>query len=446
MALLQPFTRREFVHHGLGLVGIAATVPSFLFRTVQAMAAEEAAAGVAAGRDGRILVVVQLAGGNDGLNTVVPFTSEAYYRLRPRIAVAKESVLRLSDDLGLHPEATGLRDLWDDGRLAVVQGVGYPNPNRSHFVGTRIWQTASPEDKLHEGWLGRYFDSECKGHDPDPKMGVALVDETPLGMMGQKFMPIATDDPRNWQFRGAEKAEELLGEATGRRPVVQETGQRPVPHSTGETPVPHSDSTGQRPVPQGGDVLSFLRRSTLDAAVCVKEIRAAARKEIEGVDFPRGRLGESLGNVARMIAAGMTTRVYYVSLGGFDTHANQEGRHANLMREVGGALRAFVKALEKTGHLSRTLIMTFSEFGRRASENASGGTDHGEAAPMFLMGGAIKGGLHGQAPDLSKLHRGDVAFDIDFRRVYATVLKDWLRADAEGILGGKFEPLPIVRA
>ncbi len=425
---VHPFTRREFVTRGLGLVGLGATVPSFLFDTVSALAAGDTAA--AAGRDGRILVVIQLAGGNDGLNTIIPYAADPYYRERPRLAVAKDEVLKLNDELGLHPKAEGLKQLWDDGRLSIVQNVGYPNPNRSHFVGTRIWQTASPDDRLHEGWLGRYFDSECKGADPDPKMGIALTDEMPLGMMGQKFMPIATDDPRNWQFRGAERVSNLAGDG-------MHEGDAPGKDATGDG---KANRRGEQP-----SVLGFLRRSTLDTAVCVEEIRAAARKEIAGARFPRGRLAQSLENVARMIVAGLPTTVYYVSLGGFDTHANQGERHGNLLRELGAAIQAFVRAMERTGNGSRVVLMTFSEFGRRVAENASGGTDHGEAAPLFVVGEAVKPGLVGKSPDLTKLHRGDVAFDLDFRRVYATMLEGWLKTDATRILGGKFPALPILK-
>jgi uncharacterized protein (DUF1501 family) len=429
---VQPFTRREFVTRGLGLVGLGATVPSFLFDTVAALAAGDAAG--AGGKDGRILVVVQLAGGNDGLNTVVPFAADAYYEHRPRLAIPRGDVLKLDDNLGLHPKAEALKQLWDDGRLSIVQNVGYPNPNRSHFVGTRIWQTASPDERMHEGWLGRYFDSECKGADPDPKMGIALTDEMPLGMMGRKFMPIATDDPRNWQFRGADRVESIAG---ADQPAPADADQD---MHDGET-----DDAKRGRKPAAPDVMTFLRRSTLDTAVCVEEIRAAARKEIAGARFPRGRLSQSLENVARMIVAGLPTKVYYVTLGGFDTHANQGDRHGNLLRELGTAIQAFVRAMEKTGNLSRVVLMTFSEFGRRVAENASGGTDHGEAAPLFVVGDAVKPGLVGNSPDLSKLHRGDVAFDLDFRRVYSTMLKGWLSADADRILGGKFQALPILK-
>jgi uncharacterized protein (DUF1501 family) len=431
----QAYTRREFVRTGLGLVGVGVTVPTFLSDTVAAFA--DGAGGLAAGgRDERILVVVQLAGGNDGLNTVIPYRSDDYHALRPTLGIKADRVLRLDDALGLHGEAVGLKKLWDDGQLAIVNGVGYPNPNRSHFVGTRIWETADPDERASTGWLGRFFDNTCQGEDrPDPKSSIALVDETPLALSGEKFSPICVADPENWQYRGADIARRI---AERRAPVREETPSRSTRGRNRRRATRDADAPAV-------EARRFLERSMLDTAVAVDDLRRAARITIDGVEFPRGEFARSLKHVAGMIASNMPTRVYYVSLGGFDTHANQEGRHAQLLRQLGDSLSAFVGALQRIDAWERTMIMTFSEFGRRVAENASGGTDHGEAAPMFLLGNGILPGLHGEPPPMDKLHRGDLAFHADFRRVYAAVLKDWLAADAARILGPGFAPLPIIR-
>lgn len=418
------FTRREFVHTGLGLIGLSATVPAFLSDTALAMTQAAAGrAGAKAGPDDPALVVIHLAGGNDGLNTIAPYENDVYYRARPSLAVKKGEVLRLANDLGLHPSAVGLKSLWDDGCLSIIQGVGYPNPNRSHFVGTRIWQTASPEGREHLGWLGRYFDNECKGTDaPDPRLAIALDDELPLALQGERFSPICVKDPSNFKYLAAGKAPRLIDR--------------------------DGDGDTQDELERNDGALSFLRRSMLDTAVSADDIRAAARRDIPGAKFPRSLFGRSLQSVARMLAGGLSTRVYYISHGGFDTHANQQNRHANLMQQTGEGLRAFVDALKKTGQLQRTLVMVFSEFGRRVEENASGGTDHGEAAPMFLIGhdSIIKPGFHGDMPSLDKLHRGDLAWHTDFRQVYATVLHEYMKANDRKILKNRFKTLPLLKA
>lgn len=416
-------TRREFLHRGSTLLAVGATVPTFLQQTMMAMADPRDAALTTSkpGRpDDHVLVVVQLAGGNDGLNTIVPFRSDDYYRARPRIAVERKDVLALTDEVGLHPEAVGLKAMFDQGELCVVQQVGYPNPNRSHFKSMDIWHTASPDGRRHEGWLGRYFDNTCSGEaTPDPQLGVALMTEAPLAMRGQRFMPVAFD-----------RADELNLRPIGRydaRETIESLNQV----------TEHADAEAAT------SELDFLTRTAMNAQVSADAIRKAARTK-DGNEFPRNPLGDSLETVSRMIAAGLPTRVYYVSLGGFDTHAQQKGRHATLMRQFGGSLKAFVDALKKTGHYDRTCVLVFSEFGRRVQENASGGTDHGEAAPMFLTGGGVKPGVAGPNPDLSNLHRGDLPHAIDFRTVYAAVLRDWFRADTSKILGRSIRPLKIM--
>lgn len=417
-------TRREFLRNGASLLCAGATVPTFLSQTVLAID-NPSDAGLTTSRPGvpeeRILVVVQLAGGNDGLNTVVPYRADRYYEARPTLAIGRDAALKLNDEVGLHPAARDLKALYDSGDLCVVQQVGYPNPNRSHFKSMDIWETASPEGRLHSGWIGRYFDNQCPGADAcDPQSGIALMNESPLAMRGESFAPVSFDNPDDLSLQP-------IGRYDAR--AVIESLNRPR-----ETPDTGGNETE----------LDFLTRTALNAQVSAETIRRAARKD-DGNEFPNTPLGRSLRNVSRMIAAELSTRVYYVSLGGFDTHARQANPHRSLLNQLAQSLKAFVGALKRNGHYERVCVMTFSEFGRRVEENGSGGTDHGEAAPMFLLGGGVKPGVVGPAPDLRKLNRGDLPFAIDFRRVYAGVLKSWMGADPAAVLKGTFQPLPMFK-
>jgi len=423
-------TRREFLSGSLTLLSTAGTLPVFLAQASRALAGPEPQAKP---RDDaqRILVVVQLAGGNDGLNTVVPYEMDPYYKLRRTLAIPKDKVLKLEQGVGLHPAATGLKELFDDGKLAIVQGVGYPNPDRSHFTSTDIWQTADPALRMHAGWLGRYFDSCCSGADPDPEPinGIALTQEAPLALQGERFVPLAFESPEALTWRAAardRKAAEVFRKLNNMTADAAAAGAE-------ETP---------------DDFAAWLQRAALKAQIGADQIRSAAgsgggragRRPDRG-----GQLGRSLDLVARMIASDLPTRVYYVSMGGFDTHTGQDGRHQRLMQELGDSMKSFLDDLAGKRLLDRVLVMTFSEFGRRVEENASGGTDHGEAAPMFLFGSRLRPGLHGPHPDLTKLHRGDLAFGCDFRRVYAAVLRDWLDLKPDRVLKGNFQPLKLFK-
>lgn len=411
-------SRRDFLTGGLTLLSAAGTLPIFLGQTARALAATQT------GRRGksdahRVLVVVQLAGGNDGLNTIVPYTNDFYHRNRPRLALGKDACRPLADGIGVPDAATGLKELFDAGRMSVVQGVGYPNPNRSHFTSMDIWHTADPELKAHEGWLGRYFDARCRGDDPapDPVEGIALLEETPAALKGDRFSPLTFEDPDRLTWRG------------GRDDAEAREVFRKLNNIDGDLPAT------DRALEQ------FLQRAALKAQVGADQIRSAAR----GTRGRAGQLGRTLEMVARMIAADLPTQVYYVSMGGFDTHSGQQARHRRLIAEFSSAMKDFVDDLARDKLLDRVLVVTFSEFGRRVQENASGGTDHGEAAPMMLFGSRLRPGLHEKHPDLSRLHRGDLAYGVDFRRVYATVLREWLRADHKQILGGTFRPMPLLR-
>ncbi|MFO0973397.1 MAG: DUF1501 domain-containing protein [Phycisphaerae bacterium] len=422
-------TRRSFVNRGLTLLSAAATVPTFLERTAQAFADEPGATprrAKAGRRDHRVLVVLQLAGGNDGLNTIVPYRADPYYRARPQIAVPRSDALKLTDELGLNPAATGLKQLYDDGLLAIVQGAGYPNPDRSHFRGTEIWETADPAGRNHRGWLGRYFDCECSGRAAcDPKLAIALTQEAPLTLEGESFSPVAFSSPAQltWQ-PGRVSAHARAAHAA----LLESTESSPATLTT----------------------LDYVRRTALDAQLSAHEIQDAAGGS-GGPRVPRlprqggAGLAQQLSMVARMIAAGLPTRVYYVALGGFDTHAQQAGRHTQLLRELGDGLTGFVAELRRTGQLDRVLVMSFSEFGRRVEQNASQGTDHGAAAPMFLVGSRVAAGLIGVHPPLDRLDNGDLRWGIDFRSVYQAVLADWLGANARRILGGSVPAVSVLR-
>jgi uncharacterized protein (DUF1501 family) len=420
-------SRRQFLTGSLSLLSAAPTLPLFLGSTSRVLAMQDEPARRKRD-DRRILVVVQLSGGNDGLNTIVPYEMDEYYKARRQIAIPRKDALKLEKGLGLHPAAGGLKELFDAGRMAVVQGVGYPNPDRSHFTSMDVWHTADPALKVQEGWLGRYFDACCGGSDPDPEPieGIALMKEVPTAMHGDRFAPLAFENPEALSWRGA-----------GGDALAQETFRK-LNNISGD--IPHSSH----------ELNQFLQRAALKAQVGADEIRTAAGRELRGGRRPRfggggGSLGGSLQLVARMIAADLPTRIYYVSMGGFDTHTGQLERHRRLMSELGDAMRDFVEELDEQKLLDRVLIMSFSEFGRRVQENASGGTDHGEAAPMFLFGSAVRPGLHGDPPDIGKLHRGDLAYTTDFRRVYATVLQGWLGMRAEKVLGRSFSPLALLK-
>ncbi len=425
----KPHTRREFVHRGLGLLGLGVTAPSFLTRTVFALD-DPRDRPLVQSRPGRpdehVLVVLQLAGGNDGLNTVVPFRNDDYYRARPKLSIDRREVLRINDELGFHPSAEGLKSLFDAGQLAIVQGVGYPNPNRSHFVSTEIWETADPQQRKHNGWVGRYFDACCAGADPpDPKLGIALTQEVPAALEGGRFRPIAftAADQLRWKSDGSND---------GAREVYEFL------NGVG------ADAAAATAGGSGLTTLDYVRRAALNAQLDVDRIRGAV--DIGAKNYRSG-LEVDLATVARLIAAGMPTRVYYVSLGGFDTHSTQLGRHAALMKQLGDGLTTFFKELDKLGIRERVLLMTFSEFGRRVAQNASGGTDHGQAAPLFLAGANVRGGVHGRHPSLrpADLARGDVTYTVDFRNVYATAIADWLGGDAGAILGPGLSPMRLLK-
>lgn len=433
-------TRRKFLR--TSALGAAATwtLPVFLEKTFLALDAMAAGAltQTASGKDDTILVVLQLAGGNDGLNTVVPFADDGYHRARPTLALAPDKILKLDSYIGLNGKLSGLKSLHDDGHLALVQGVGYPNPNRSHFRSTEIWQTASDAQQVvSEGWLGRYFDSCCKG--ADPTVGVAISDAAPQAFTAKAPTGVTLSRPEQFRWRASTGSDgkPLSAEELFYRQLIGEAEETAPSDGNSIAALPGKTRTSS-------STEDFLRRTALDAQISSDKILAISRKYQTNTPYPPTQLGASLSLIARIIGGGLATRVYYASLGGFDTHAGQINSHERLMGVLDDAIRAFVADLKQQGNFERVLLMTFSEFGRRVAENANSGTDHGAAAPMFLIGGRAKAGVFGKHPSLSELDNGDLKFSVDFRSVYASVLEKWLRAPSELVLGKKFETLPIV--
>jgi uncharacterized protein (DUF1501 family) len=437
-------TRRKFLR--TSMLGAAATwtLPVFLEKTffaLDALAADGATQAVT-GKDGTILVVLQMAGGNDGLNTVVPYADDAYHVARPRLRLANDQVLKIDNHIALNPKLTGVKALYDDGHLAVVQGVGYPNPNRSHFRSTEIWQTGSDADRtLSEGWLGRYFDNCCSG--ADPTVGVAIGEETPQAFAAKNPTGVTFSRPDQFRFQSSEPGG---GQMSAEEIFFRQLNESGAGDDGGTVATNAGGSIGAISGKAKNDLstLDFLQRTALDAQLSSDKILAIARKYKSTVPYPQGQLAASLNIIARMIAGGLPTRVYYASQGGFDTHAGQINTHERLMGEFNDAVAAFVADLKQQGNFERVLLMTFSEFGRRLQENANGGTDHGAAAPMFVLGGAVKAGLFGKYPSLTELDHGDLKFTTDFRCVYGTVLDRWLKAPSETVLGRKFPALSIV--
>ena len=403
--------RREFLKQfgAAGVISLAATPSRFLAR-----AAEVAETTTNASQ--RALVLIQLAGGNDGLNTLIPYADHAYYKARPGIGIPKNQVLRINDHMGLHPRLTGLKDLYDEGNLAIVQGVGYPQTDRSHFRSMDIWQSAQPlNPSPRDGWLGRALEWQFD-HQPARAEGLTLgTDKLPLAFVsGRVSVPTLRrlEDFQLVDGHGPESHRSQKKEALNR--VIQ------------------SSAKGERE-------LDFLRRATATALTSADRLKSLNSNYKPAVDYPATGLANRLKLIAQMIAAELPARMYFVSLDGFDTHAQQEGGHAALLSELGGAIHAFQRDLAGHGLADRILLSTFSEFGRRVAENGSLGTDHGAASMLFAMT-HNKGGLYGTHPSLADLEDGDLKHTSDFRSVYASLL-NWLQIPSEPVLGERFDAM-----
>jgi uncharacterized protein (DUF1501 family) len=406
-------SRRQVLQQASIFASLGLTVPSFLDVTAKALESQASGA-----RSERILVLVQLAGGNDGLNTLVPYADDVYYRARPKLGIPKNDVHRIDDYAGFHPEMYAIKDLWDEGLLSVVQNVGYPNPDRSHFRSTEIWETGSPSDEnWTSGWLGRYFDNECGG-DASPLLALQFGDRAAQTFSGKRQRCVTLSNPDLFQFSGGDTIKQDLKRL----------------HS-----IPENDHVSKI----GNPTLDFMRRTGNDMLHASQLIVDAVKTQKTTTEYLPFQFSQSLKMIAQMIAAEVPTRVFYVSLTGFDHHATQSMRHATLLQELSEGLSSFVTDLKQLGCLDRTLVMTFSEFGRRVAENQSEGTDHGTANMMFVAGGTSKAGLHGARPDLSALDPvGDLVHAIDFRSIYASVLSQWLGADPGLVMGSEVSPIP----
>jgi uncharacterized protein (DUF1501 family) len=395
--------RRAFIQTG-SLATASLMVPRFL-------KAFEQPAMVNAGN--KVVVVLQLSGGNDGLNTVIPIANDLYYKLRPTLAIKRENALSLNDETGLHPALPALKALYDDGSLGIVNGVGYPKPDRSHFRSMDIWQSASDSDKyVNNGWLGRFLDAQCAGCDK-PTQALEIDDTLSLALKGATAKALAMKDPRRLLNPANEKLLRRISES-------------------------HHAAEHEKPV----DYLYKTMADTLSSAdYIVKQSRIHPSK----IAYPKTGMGNSLKTIASLIFSDINTKVYYLSLGSFDTHVGQDNRQSKLFREMNDAIEAFVKDLKSNNRFEDVMLMSFSEFGRRVGQNASNGTDHGTANSMFFVSGGLKkSGLINPMPDLTNLHDGDLTHSIDFKNVYATVLSQWLGADDVKILGKRFEHLDFI--
>jgi uncharacterized protein (DUF1501 family) len=362
----------------------------------------------------RTLVMIQLGGGDDGLNFLPPYGDGTYYDLRPKVAIEQANVLPLNNQFGLHPSLKAFKRLHDEGKLALIQGVGYPSPSRSHFRSMDIWHTARLDASADQGWLGAFM-SEVYKVGESPFQCVNIGNSIPRALLTPNAPAAAVQDTNTFQFLADRKL------PTGKDPLLKTFGQM---YARPGRKLPTMDL-----VAQGWD-------TTVRG---VEALGASAEKYQAAAPYPQHPFSKALQNVAQMIAANLGTRVFYVSIGGFDTHSNQKPTHANLLTQVSEGLAAFQQDLERMGKADGVLILGFSEFGRRVRENGSGGTDHGAAGPMFAIGKGVQAGLYGAPPSLTSLDDGDLRYTVDFRSVYATVLERWFGAPSPAILGGTFE-------
>lgn len=397
------FKRKEFIQIG-SLATASLMVPKFL-------KAFEGKSMVLPGN--KVIVILQLSGGNDGLNTVIPFRNDLYYKARPKLGITKDKALALTDEAGLHPALKGFKELYDDGSLAILNNVGYPNPDRSHFRSMDIWHTASQSHEYWtNGWVGRYLDAQCNGCDK-PTQAIELDDVLSLALKGEDIKGIAVKDPRR-----------LYGTANEKffRDIMKN----------------HRDEAGEQPV----DYLYKTMAETLSSADYIFQ---QSRMHPTNAEYPKTELGNSLKTIASLIYSEINTKVYYVSLGSFDTHINQDAQQQRLFTEMNDAVKAFVKDLKQQHRFEDVMLFTFSEFGRRVNQNASNGTDHGTANNMFLVSGGLKQkGVLNPLPDLSDLNEGDLKYNVDFKNVYATILKKWLNADDKAILAKQYEYMNFI--
>lgn len=395
------FKRKEFLQIG-SLASASMMMPKFLKALGQP-------AMVPPGN--KVMVVLQFSGGNDGLNTVIPVRNDIYYKSRPKLGIQKDKALSITDEVGLNPSLVFFKELFDEGSLGIMNNVGYPNPDRSHFRSMDIWQSASDSNQyINTGWLGRYLDAQCSGCDK-PTQALEVDDVLSLALKGENLKGLALRDPKKLFNTSNEKYFKDINAS----------------HDHGEA---------------AADYLYKTLSETLSSADYIYQ---QSRRHLTSQTYPSTELGKNLKTISSLIMSDINTKVYYVSLGSFDTHVNQENQQGRLFAQLNDAISAFVKDLKSNNRFQDVTIMTFSEFGRRVSQNASGGTDHGTANNMFFIGGGLKKkGLLNAMPDLNDLNDGDLKYKVDFKSVYATMLDGWLGADSVKILGKKYEILDFI--
>lgn len=399
-------SRRQFLQT-TSMISLSPVLPCIFGSTAKA---------AAPAADDKVLVVIQLDGGNDGINTVVPYGDDGYGRVRKKLRLETEKLHKLDEHIGLHPHMRAAKELFDDGRLAIVQGVGYPNPDRSHFRSMRIWQTARFDDSEHSGygWLGRTLDEPSRPGKNAAADAIFVGDqETPVALWGRRSSATALSDIEDLQLRSGFSSEDF----------------RPGPGS------------------EKGGLRQFVTKQVLSAYAAADEFHRQEFTELSenGVEYPDTKLGLRLKLVSKLLKSDSHTRVFYTIQGGYDTHSAQLYTHSRLLREFSDAVKSFLDDLKSAKLDDRVVVLAFSEFGRRVQENASLGTDHGTAGPVFLAGSSVIPGLVGETPDLTDLEYGDLKMQIDFRSVYATVLNAWLGVNAETVLGGIFESVSVIK-
>ena len=412
--------RRDFVKGGVALVSIGTSASSLLKGSI-AFAAQHPADVKASSKE-KILILVQLAGGNDGLATVIPYTDPVYPTVRTKLAVLPEKVLPLENGIGLTPELVGLKGLWDSGKLAIVRGVGYPNQNYSHFKSMAIWEAGDPDLKLNNGWLGRTLDAmESQQH--DPFFGFNIGKSTPPELRGGKISIPSVQDEADYAFK---VKGQNPGNTDGRSTTLMKLYEQ----------YPANSRYG------------VLLETTADTAVKSSLQLATVNSTYKpAVTYPDTGFASGLSLLAETIVGGLGIRVGHITLGGFDTHTNQATEHANLMKTLDEGLTAFYQDLAAQGRADDVIVATWSEFGRRVQENANESTDHGSASVMFVLGNGVKKGLYGDQPSLSKLvDNGNLSFTTDFRSVYATLIEKWLGTPSEPLMGKQWPTLGFLNA
>ena len=406
-------SRRSFLRKGAYGLGIMTGMPAFFNRTSSALALE-ALMGDKEKHPNRILVVAELSGGNDGLNTVIPYTDDEYYRSRPTLAIPEGKVRKINQEFGFHPSLDGFERVYKDGQMAIIHGCGYPNPSLSHFSALEYWHTGIPNGTESRGWLGRFADT----YSPNPQKNfiVNIAKSQTLAVRSQGHSPIVFNDPEKFDRKVQEAHKGTLAQISHYRPTTDNS------------------------------TLDFVRRVSGNAADSSQFVKQACARYDTPVDYGFSTLGlaRDLKRVAALIDAGLPTRVYYVNFAGFDTHTNQLITQRQLLLYVGHAIRGFLADMKRIGRADDIAVMMFTEFGRRVKENASGGTDHGTASPMYFFGHRVKGGIYGKQPSLTDLEEGNLRMTTDFRTVYATAIKEWMGLeDTKSVLNAEFPTLDV---